>query len=1004
MNKSINDTIEQFIEKSKTFNGQIIQEREPWNTEVTAQAIRHFAYGISDDNPLWLDIDYATKTKYGKLLAPPTFLTSVLYPALHGYPMDIPMSSLVGSLEYQWFKPIFIGDRLTPMAKQTGVEENRDRHNRPLVCILSETSYHNQENELVAKAKSNLVWIARTEEDLLIERQIYQYSEAELNQIKQALEAEKRRGEEILWGEDVEIDSELPPLVRGPLTMGDLICWQSAIGPSYRAGALGYKDGLKAPHTLTRNPITGWQVKYSQQHEDFLITKQRGMSAPFDNSMMRFAWLSPLLTNWMGDAGELKRLSIEMIAPVIYGDTVWYQGKVIKKIEIETGILVTIKVTGKNQLGELTTTGESEVLLPSVKTQLRSKLPLFIPESYPQEPCIHQLIEAQVSKNLEKIALIDENRQLTYQQLNQEANQLAHYLRQFDIQANSLIGICLGRSSDYVVTILAILKVGAGYLPLDPNYPSERLAFMLKDAQISILITHSQYISQLPDLDIKLIDLERERAQINQQRVENLKAQISSNDLAYAVYTSGSTGQPKGVCIPHYSLSSYLQVLPSALGVNQNDKYLHTGSFAFSAGVRQTLLPLFVGATSVIADEQTRQNPDQLFQLMKRENITIWDTVPTLWRFNLDYLINLNDHTRFDWLENKLRLILVTGEPLSWEIPFQWRYRLQHPAQIINLYSQSETTGTVCYYSLPQQFEEKTGFVPLGKPLADSNIFLLNQDLQPVKQGETGEIYVTGKRQVKSYLYRPQLSKEKFIFNPFEDVTHLYKTGDLARYNSNGILEIVGRSDRLVKIRGFRVELDEIENVLNEYPDIKQTVVILRENTQTEKSLIAYLVTKNQIKITTLREFLAPKLPDYMTPSHFIFLDEFPLTPNGKIDKKALPLPNFEANRENEFIAPRNEIERKLTEIWQEVLKFKPIGMEDNFLSLGGNSLLATQIVNRIIDQFKIQLSLQELFNTPSIATMAKLIESKQNELEKMLTEIENLADEEVTKLLNNIN
>jgi amino acid adenylation domain-containing protein len=978
--------INEFIKKSQTLNGQIIQEREAWNTEVTAQAIRHFAYGISDDNPLWLNADYASKTDYGKLVAPPTFLTSVLYPALHGYPMEIPMSSLIGSLEYEWFKPILWGDKLTPCAKQTGVEETRDRHNRRLVCILSEISYTNQQDELVGKANSNLVWIGRTEEDLLSDRQIYQYSEAELNNITQALEKESRRGEEILWGEDVEINSHLPPLVRGPLTIGDMICWQTAIGPSYRAGALGYKDGLKAPHTLAKNPVTGWQVKYSQQHEDFLMAKQRGMSAPFDNSVMRFAWLSPLLTNWMGDKGELKRLSVQMLTPVIYGDTVWYEGKVSKKTEVNGGILVEIRITGTNQLGELTTTGKSEVLLPSIKTQLnlagnKSKQPVFIPLSQPEELCVHQLIEAQIQQHPQAIALIDNQRRLTYQQLNESANQLAHYLQQWELKPNTLIAIVLGRSSDYIISILAILKVGAGYLPLDPNYPQERLEFMLRDAQVSMVITDSEFKPKLAHLHINLVDLDQHQSAISKESKENLITKVTSNDLAYAVYTSGSTGQPKAVCIPHYSLSSYLQSLKQSLAIKNTDKYLHTGSFAFSAGVRQTWLPLFVGATLIIADEQQRQEPEKLFQLIKAENVSIWDTVPTIWRFNLDYLLKLTDGVKFDLFDHQLRLILVTGEPLSWDIPFRWRYQLQHEAHIINLYSQSETTGTVCYYSIPETFEQKTGIVPLGKPLKDTTIFLLDQDLKPVIRGQIGEIVVTGKRQVQGYLNRPQLTKEKFIVNPFDKVTHVYKTGDLARYSEEGILEFAGRSDRLVKIRGFRVELDEIETILDQHSSINETIVIARENAQGDRYLIAYLIVKEtRIEIEELRKFLVNKLPDYMGPSGFIFLDKFPLTPNGKIDKKALPQLDFENNRENEYIAPSNETEIKLTQIWQEVLNIDNIGINDNFFSLGGHSLLATQVVSRIRNKLNIELLLRELFEYPTILQLAEIIEEKKLE------------------------
>ena len=707
----------------------------------------------------------------------------------------------------------------------------------------------------------------------------------------------------------------------------------------------------------------------------------------------------------MGDEGQLQRLSVQMLTPVIYGDTVWYKGAVKKKTEVDEGILVQIKITGKNQLGELTTTGEAEVLLPSVKNRANSaglKLKeLFLPESAPEETCVHQLIEAQIEQNCDKIALIDSQRQLTYQQLNQSANQLAHYLRHLEIKPNTLVGICLERSSDYVIAILAILKAGAGYLPLDPDYPSERLSFMLQDAQVSILITRSQFQHQLPDLAIKLVDLDTHQSEITQENSTNLVTQVSSNDLAYAVYTSGSTGQPKAVCVPHYSLSSYLHSLASSLGIKNSDKYLHTGSFAFSAAVRQTLLPLFIGATSIIANEQYRQTPHLLFTLIKEKNITIWDTVPTTWRFVLDYLLNLDNETKNNLLNHDLRSIMLTGEPLSWQIAYQWRYQLQHQAQIINLYSQSETTGTVCYYPLPEQFKQQIGFVPLGKPLADTTIMLLNEDLQPVQEGETGEICVTGKRQIKGYLYRPQLTKEKFIDYPFTPLdksfqgssdksNKLYKTGDLARYLPDGNIEFISRVDNQVKIRGFRLELGEIEAMINQHHHIKETVVVAREKENSDKDLVAYIISNQAISANTLREYLGNNLPGYMIPSGFIFLDEFPLTPNGKINRKALPDFDYQENRENEYLAPTNQTERQLVNIWQEVLAIEKIGVNDNFFSLGGHSLLATQVVSRIRNQLNIELPLRYLFEYPIIKGLSEHI-MMLNNLSKMN---ENVIDE----------
>lgn len=357
--------IDEFIEKSQALTGQEVQERPLWNTAVTADAIRHFAYGISDDNPLWLDPDYAARSRYGCLVAPPAFLTSVLYPILHGAPMTVPLSSLIGGLEYRWFHPILEGDRLRGVTKQVDLYEKKGRSGRRLIFILSEATYWNQQNEVVGKATGTMIRTTQVATELLVERPIYQYSEQEVEQISRALLAEKRTGAQSLQETDLEIGQELPPLVRGPLTLGDMICWQAAIGPSYRAGSLGYKDCLKAPHTAVRNPVIGWPVKYSQQHEDFHLASQRGMPAPFDNGVMRFAWVSPLLTNWMGDQGFLQRLYVQIKAPNLYGDTTWYRGIITDKQHTDSGTVVKIQITGTNQIGDINTTGEAEILFPA---------------------------------------------------------------------------------------------------------------------------------------------------------------------------------------------------------------------------------------------------------------------------------------------------------------------------------------------------------------------------------------------------------------------------------------------------------------------------------------------------------------------------------------------------------------------------------------------------------------------------------------------------------------
>lgn len=356
--------IDEFIVRTRELNGKEVRERDPWNTEASADAIRHFAYGTDDGNPLWLDPAYAAKARYGKIQAPPAFLVSVLYPILHGAPMEAPLSSLIGGIEFEWFLPVFAGDRLHAKSVQKDMYEKKSTSGRRLIFVISECTYWNQNAEVAAKATGTMIRATQVGTELLFERPIHRYSEKELAEIEKALQQEKRTGSQTLYWEDVSTGREIPPILRGPLTIGDMACWNAGLGPAYKAGRLGYLDLLKAPHAAVQNPVTNWRVKYSQQHEDFNLASQRGMPGPFDNGVMRFAWVCPLVTNWMGDNGFLRRLYVQVKAPNIYGDTTWYRGKVLEKTLEEGKGVVKVGISGVNQAGVTTTEGWAEVVPP----------------------------------------------------------------------------------------------------------------------------------------------------------------------------------------------------------------------------------------------------------------------------------------------------------------------------------------------------------------------------------------------------------------------------------------------------------------------------------------------------------------------------------------------------------------------------------------------------------------------------------------------------------------
>jgi acyl dehydratase len=364
MSNEVDAKIDEFVARTRELTGSEVRERDPWNSEASADAIRHFAYGTDDGNPLWHDPSYAARTRYGKLVAPPAFLVSVLYPILHGAPMEAPLSSLIGGLEFEWLRSVFVGDRLRAKSVQKDVYEKKSSSGRRLIFVISECTYWNQNDELVARAIGTMIRATQVGTELLFERPIHRYSDEELKEIDKAFSEEKRTGNQKLYWEDVSIGQEIPQIVRGPLTIGDLVCWNAGLGPAYKAGRLGYLDLLKAPHAAVRNPVTGWRVKYSQQHEDLNLASQRGMPGPFDNGVMRFAWVCPVVTNWMSDEGFLQKLYVQVKTPNVYGDTTWYRGKVLEKTLEEGKGIVKIGISGVNQAGVTTTEGRAEVVLP----------------------------------------------------------------------------------------------------------------------------------------------------------------------------------------------------------------------------------------------------------------------------------------------------------------------------------------------------------------------------------------------------------------------------------------------------------------------------------------------------------------------------------------------------------------------------------------------------------------------------------------------------------------
>jgi amino acid adenylation domain-containing protein len=604
-----------------------------------------------------------------------------------------------------------------------------------------------------------------------------------------------------------------------------------------------------------------------------------------------------------------------------------------------------------NQLNLLTDEERNKILRTWNSTQ----------KHYPKSFCIHELFEQQVLKTPNNIAVVFEGEQLTYSQLNEEANQLAHYLKEKIITSNVTIGICIERSLEMIIGILAIIKAGCIYVPLDPEYPQERLNFMIEDSNIAALLTQNHLKPKLSNYQGLIITLDEDKYLWSEANKENLSPQLELNDNLYIIYTSGTTGKPKGVIVTHRGACNHLHWRHNYFPLTTSDKVLQKASLNFDDSFWEIFEPLTIGAQLILAPPYQHAEIQYLINTIIKNKVTTLCLVPSLLQVFLE-----NPHASKC---TTLKRVTTGGERLS--VKVQEKFFQVLNADLYNGYGATETTIAVCYWKC--QPNQAYSTVPIGKPINNTQVYILNSHLQPLPVGITGELYIAGDGLARGYLNRPDLTAQKFINNPFGD-GQLYKTGDLARYLPDGNIEFIGRIDEQIKIRGFRVELGEIENNLLEHSNIKETVVVALENEQGEKYLVAYLITNESLKITEIRDYLTQKLPNYMLPSAFVFLDEFPLTPNGKIDKKALPKPDFENNRENEFIAPSNDIEIKLAQIWQEVLKVEKIGINDNFFSLGGHSLLATQIVSRIRTNFSLELPLIYLFEYPTIKSLSEHI------------------------------
>ncbi|TBV02400.1 non-ribosomal peptide synthase/polyketide synthase, partial [Stutzerimonas kirkiae] len=620
---------------------------------------------------------------------------------------------------------------------------------------------------------------------------------------------------------------------------------------------------------------------------------------------------------------------------------------------------------------------------------------------YPDDQCIHQLIEAQVERTPDAVAVVFGGQEMTYQEMNKKANQLAHKLRELGVGPDILVGIAVERSLEMVIGLLAILKAGGAYVPFDPDYPQERLAYMLEDSGVGLLLTQENLKEQLPIPEsVQCVALEAASNWLAGYSDADLESDVLPGNLAYVIYTSGSTGRPKGVAVRHSSLTNHMYWMQARFEIQRSDRVLQKTAFSFDASVWEFWLPLLVGAQLHMASPELLKDLPTLWDEVEQRQITILQLVPSLLQVLLSY-------ARPQSMAS-IRMLFCGGEALSGTLV----QRLSEiwSGLLVNLYGPTEATIDSCF-RVCGALESPS----VGRPIDNAKVYITGGNLNALPVGRAGELLISGVPVARGYHARPALTAERFIPDPFDEQGggRLYRSGDLARYRNDGVIEYVGRIDHQVKIRGFRIELGEIEARLQEHEAVREAAVIDVEGPGGNQ-LAAYLVVDTELTSKpewqailrgTLRDYLKDTLPDYMVPTHLVFIEAMPLTPNGKLNRKALPKPDASQSQQA-YVAPQSELEQQIAAIWADVLKVEQIGLSDHFFELGGHSLLATQVVVRIRNQVGVDVALRELFEHPYLAHFSKHLASKssvavplQAELTKSLEALKRLSSEEIDEL-----
>jgi amino acid adenylation domain-containing protein len=586
---------------------------------------------------------------------------------------------------------------------------------------------------------------------------------------------------------------------------------------------------------------------------------------------------------------------------------------------------------------------------------------------YPSTACIHELFEAQVDRTADNIAVSFGDRTLTYAQLNAQANQLAHYLRGIGVGQETLVGLCIDRSEKVFVAMLGIMKAGGTYIPMDPGYPPDRLALMLEDAQAPVLLFQGQETDLFPDYNGQRVDLDALWEVILQQSDTNLPNVTTPENLIYIIYTSGSTGKPKGVMIPHRGFVNLMAAMAAVPGLGEGDRFLSPTSISFDMVGPELYLPLMCGAEVRMVSRAVATDGKRMAEVLRSSGATAMQATPATWRLLI----------QSGWEGSPALTIICGGEAMP---PDLVQPLLQRCKALWNFYGPTETT----VWSTAYQITQATSSTPVGKPLANTQLYILDAQMQAVPVGHVGELLIGGDGVARGYLNRETLSGERFIPNPFRPGERMYRTGDLARFRPDGQLDFLGRMDHQVKVRGYRIELGEIESGLVQHPAVRAAVVMAREDNPGDQRLVGYVTLESGATATMadLRRSLKQILPDYMVPTVVMALDRFPLSPNGKVDRKALPMPPAaERDLDGDYVAAADNLEQQLVAIWEEVLQVKPLGINDSFFDLGGHSLLVVRLLDRLREVLHQDLPAAAVFQAPTVGQFAQMLRQPSKQL-----------------------